>query len=75
MQPHAVKRILEVEGAIVVAFVGFSSPIILRADLESCRTISTLTIRLARLSLNAFLENVDLVVRTLHEFGSDQATA
>lgn len=75
MQPHAVKRILEVEGATVVAFVGVSLPTILGADLESCRTISTLTIRLARLSLNAFLENVDLVVRTLHEFGSDQATA
>ena len=34
------------------------------------RTLSTLTIRLARLSTNAFLENVDLVIHTLDEFGS-----
>lgn len=33
------------------------------------RTFSTLTLRLARLTLNAFLENVDLVARTLMEFG------
>jgi len=32
-------------------------------------TFQTLTIRLSRLTLNAFLENVDLVVRTLEEFG------
>jgi len=31
----------------------------------------TLTIRLARLTVNAFLENVDLVVRTLEAFGED----
>ncbi|GLB40312.1 putative transcription factor Pcc1 [Lyophyllum shimeji] len=31
-------------------------------------TFSTLTIRLARLTTNAFLENVDLVVRTLEAF-------
>jgi len=51
LQPHAVKRTLDVEGLNIIV------------------TISTLTIRLARLSLNAYLENVDLVVRTLHEFG------
>ncbi|KAI0044028.1 transcription factor Pcc1, partial [Auriscalpium vulgare] len=34
-------------------------------------TFSTLTVRLARLTLNAFLENVDLVVRTISEFGAD----
>ncbi|KAJ4477199.1 CTAG/Pcc1 family, partial [Lentinula aciculospora] len=32
---------------------------------------STLTIRLARLAANAFLENVDLVVRTLEQFGEE----
>jgi len=32
-------------------------------------TFTTLTVRLARLVVNAFLENVDLVVRTLGEFG------
>jgi len=34
-------------------------------------TFETLTVRLARLTVNAFLENVDLVVRTLEEFGED----
>ncbi|KIK63002.1 hypothetical protein GYMLUDRAFT_242081 [Collybiopsis luxurians FD-317 M1] len=34
-------------------------------------TFSTLTIRLARLAANAFLENVDLVVRTLEQFGEE----
>jgi len=34
-------------------------------------TFKTLTIRLARLTVNGFLENVDLVVRTLGEFGAD----
>ncbi|KAF8071830.1 CTAG/Pcc1 family [Lyophyllum atratum] len=34
-------------------------------------TFSTLTIRLARLTTNAYLENVDLVVRTLEAFGAD----
>ncbi|CAE6443224.1 unnamed protein product [Rhizoctonia solani] len=36
-------------------------------------TFSTLTLRLARLILNGFLENVDLVSRTMMEFG-DHAT-
>ncbi|KAF9267847.1 transcription factor Pcc1 [Marasmius fiardii PR-910] len=31
----------------------------------------TLTIRLARLTVNAFLENVDLVVRTIEHFGAE----
>jgi len=51
LQPHAVKRVLEVQGNDLVA------------------KLSTLTIRLARLSANAFLENVDLIVHTLDEFG------
>jgi len=34
-------------------------------------TFKTLTIRLARLTVNGFLENVDLVVRTIGEFGED----
>ncbi|KAG8935067.1 hypothetical protein FRC01_009107 [Tulasnella sp. 417] len=36
-------------------------------------TFKTLTVRLARLTLNSFLENVDLVVRTLSEFAEDAA--
>ncbi|TFK49955.1 transcription factor Pcc1, partial [Heliocybe sulcata] len=34
-------------------------------------TFTTLTVRLARLTLNAFLENVELVVRTIGQFGED----
>ncbi|KAH6909136.1 transcription factor Pcc1-domain-containing protein [Coprinopsis sp. MPI-PUGE-AT-0042] len=34
-------------------------------------TFQTLTVRLARLTVNAFLENVDLVVRTIEHFGDD----
>jgi len=34
-------------------------------------TFDTLTVRLARLTVNSYLENVDLVVRTLQEFGDD----
>lgn len=35
------------------------------------RTFTCLTIRLARLTVNSFLENIELVVRTLGEFGED----
>ncbi|KAF9647194.1 transcription factor Pcc1 [Thelephora ganbajun] len=52
LQPHAVKRVLEVQGNNLIA------------------KLSTLTIRLARLSTNAFLENIDLIVHTLDEFGT-----
>ncbi|KAI0719326.1 CTAG/Pcc1 family [Cerioporus squamosus] len=38
---------------------------------ELVATFTTLTVRLARLTSNAFLENVDLVVRTIGEFGED----
>ncbi|RDB26272.1 EKC/KEOPS complex subunit SPAC4H3.13 [Hypsizygus marmoreus] len=34
-------------------------------------TFNTLTVRLARLTVNAFLENVDLVVRTLEAFSEE----
>lgn len=34
-------------------------------------TFQTLTVRLARLTLNAFLENVDLVIRTIEQFGEE----
>jgi len=34
-------------------------------------TFATLTVRLARLTTNGFLENVDLVARTIGEFGED----
>jgi len=34
-------------------------------------TFYTLTVRLARLTLNSFLENVDLVVHTISQFADD----
>ena len=40
-------------------------------SIELRRTFKTLTVRLSRLTVNAFLENVDLVIRTLGEFGED----
>jgi EKC/KEOPS complex subunit PCC1/LAGE3 len=36
-------------------------------------TFRTLTVRLARLTVNAFLENVDLVVRTMEHFGQEKS--
>ncbi|KAH8834197.1 transcription factor Pcc1-domain-containing protein [Flagelloscypha sp. PMI_526] len=41
---------------------------------ELVATFHTLTVRLARLSINSFLENVELISRTLGEFGDDPGT-
>ncbi|KIJ66984.1 hypothetical protein HYDPIDRAFT_108957 [Hydnomerulius pinastri MD-312] len=38
---------------------------------ELIANFETLTIRLARLTVNGFLENVDLVVRTIGEFSEE----
>jgi len=70
LQPQAVKRALKVEDSVLIAYVcdGY------RRDgnlIVSVRTFTTLTIRLARLTVNGFLENVDLVLRTLAEFGEE----
>ena len=35
------------------------------------RTYTCLTIRLARLTINSCLENIELVIRTLGEFGEE----
>jgi len=40
-------------------------------DEKLIATFSTLTVRLARLTANAFLENVDLTVRTIQEFSEE----
>jgi len=40
-------------------------------DNKLIATFHTLTVRLARLTLNAFLENVDLIVRTINQFGAE----
>jgi len=42
---------------------------------ELVATFKTLTVRLTRLTLNAFLENVELIIRTLEEFGADAEEA
>jgi EKC/KEOPS complex subunit PCC1/LAGE3 len=74
LQPHAVERSLRLEGNILVAYViSFWSapPVLSPYRFDPLRTFRTLTLRLARLTMNSFLENVDLVVRTLGEFGDD----
>jgi EKC/KEOPS complex subunit PCC1/LAGE3 len=35
------------------------------------RTFETLTVRLARLTMNGFLENVDLIARTLEQYADE----
>ncbi|KAL9714385.1 hypothetical protein Ac2012v2_002697 [Leucoagaricus gongylophorus] len=60
LQPQAVKRELSVDGNKLIARFFFIY-----------RRFDTLTVRLARLTVNAFLENVDLVVRTLANFVED----
>jgi len=40
-------------------------------DEKLIATFSTLTVRLARLTANSFLENVDLIVRTIEVFGEE----
>ena len=72
LQPQVVKRTLVVENDELVAFV-HSSPRIYAHLLIiiSNRTYSCLTVRLTRLSVNSFLENVELVIRTIGEFGED----
>jgi EKC/KEOPS complex subunit PCC1/LAGE3 len=74
LQSHAVKRELTVKDTILVAFVKTTKPIFAFRKLIHRRTFTTQTIRLARLTINSFLENVDLVVRTLGEYG-DEADA
>jgi hypothetical protein len=39
------------------------------------RIYDTLTVRLARIVVNAYLENVHLVARTLEAFGDDAAAS
>jgi EKC/KEOPS complex subunit PCC1/LAGE3 len=40
-------------------------------DEDLTATFETLTVRLARLAVNAFLENVDLIAKTLGSFGDE----
>jgi EKC/KEOPS complex subunit PCC1/LAGE3 len=71
LQPQAVKRELSVEGDVLVAYVLAILRFRNTPTHSYLRSFSTLTVRLARLSLNSFLENVDLVVRTISQFADD----
>jgi EKC/KEOPS complex subunit PCC1/LAGE3 len=70
LQSQAVKRTLTVNDedltACVQLFTMDNSVLS-----TSSSTFETLTIRLARLAVNAFLENVDLIVKTLGSFGDE----
>ena len=70
LSPQAVKRELSVEDNKLIAYAQPSFSIYILIRLLQ-RTFHTLTVRLARLTLNAFLENVDLIVRTIHQFGPE----
>ena len=70
LQPHAVRRELALDGDVLVAYVRHEHALVL-ALIRVHRTFYTLTVRLARLTLNSFLENVDLVVRTISQFADD----
>jgi EKC/KEOPS complex subunit PCC1/LAGE3 len=72
LSPQAVKRELSVNDNKLIAYAQPS--LLKKKDLTVAtftRTFHTLTVRLARLTLNAFLENVDLVVRTINQFGAE----
>lgn len=77
LSPQAVKRELSVHNNILIAYApssGFLEQIFYFLFWLICaiyRTFHTLTVRLARITLNAFLENVDLVVRTIDQFGAE----
>jgi EKC/KEOPS complex subunit PCC1/LAGE3 len=74
LHPYAVERFLTVEDDNLIAWVCIVD--ITADDLTLIvRTFKTLTIRLARLTVNGFLENVELVTQTLGEFGEDAANA
>ncbi|KAI9440027.1 CTAG/Pcc1 family [Lactarius indigo] len=71
LQPQAVKRELSVEGDVLVAYILAVFRFRNTRTHSYPRSFSTLTIRLARLTLNSFLENVDVVVRTISQFADN----
>jgi len=62
------RRVLQVDAELQPQFV--KKTLTTEGDLLVA-SFSTLTIRLARLTLNSFLENLDLVTRTLGEFADE----
>jgi len=68
---NIVKKVIEVDSELQPHAVKRDLVV---EDTMLIATFSTQTIRLARLTVNSFLENVDLVIRTLGEYG-DEADA
>ncbi|KAF8575160.1 transcription factor Pcc1, partial [Ramaria rubella] len=62
------RRVLQVDAELQPNFV--QKHLTTEGDLLVA-SFSTITVRLARLSLNSFLENLDLVVRTLGEYADE----
>ncbi|KAI5983354.1 CTAG/Pcc1 family, partial [Pisolithus albus] len=65
---HAIiaKRVIEVDAELQKDAVKRTLAV---EDNQLVATFNTLTVRLARLVVNGFLENVDLIARTIGEFG------
>ncbi|GJJ08581.1 hypothetical protein Clacol_002800 [Clathrus columnatus] len=71
LSAEAVERTFDVQGNILIVSVHNSLTAKVRKLEIFSSSFNTLTIRLARLTLNSFLENLDLVTRTLEAFADD----
>ncbi|KAI6108070.1 CTAG/Pcc1 family, partial [Pisolithus sp. B1] len=65
------KRVIEVDAELQKNAVKRTLAV---EDNQLVATFDTLTVRLARLVVNGFLENVDLIARTIGEFGEEVAS-
>ncbi|KIK19702.1 hypothetical protein PISMIDRAFT_107181 [Pisolithus microcarpus 441] len=65
------KRVIEVDAELQKDAVKRTLAV---EDNQLVATFDTLTVRLARLVVNGFLENVDLIARTIGEFGGEAAS-
>jgi len=63
-----IKRVIEVDSELQPHAVRRNLVV---EDNVLIASFTTQTVRLARLTINSFLENVDLVVRTLGEYGEE----
>jgi EKC/KEOPS complex subunit PCC1/LAGE3 len=71
LNPQTVKRTLTVEDDHLLACVRNFFDFVEASKIARHRTFKTLTIRLARLAVNSFLEDIELVLRTLAEFADE----
>lgn len=65
------KQVIEVDAELQKSAVKRTLTV---EDNQLVANFDTLTVRLARLVVNGFLENVDLVARTIGEFGEEAAS-